>query len=136
MMWHDKYIGLPYKSLGRDTKGIDCYGLVYLIYKNELGISLPKMDLGYLNGLDTREVAPVFHDGLELFIKSGFVKEVNGFKPFDLLLFERNGYLSHIGTCISKDKFLHADLGSASCIERVKHRYWKNRLKGVYRYVN
>lgn len=35
------YIGVPYKDKGRDLKGCDCFGLVKLYYKNELGIIIP-----------------------------------------------------------------------------------------------
>lgn len=35
------YIGLHYEIGGRDKHGIDCYGLVCLIYKEVLGIDLP-----------------------------------------------------------------------------------------------
>lgn len=36
-----KYVGIPWKHLGRTWEGIDCYGLAQLIYKEELGITLP-----------------------------------------------------------------------------------------------
>lgn len=36
-----KYVGIPWKHLGRTSKGIDCYGLAQLIYKEELNIILP-----------------------------------------------------------------------------------------------
>lgn len=37
----DHYIGIPYKLGGRTTAGIDCYGLVKLVYERERGIVLP-----------------------------------------------------------------------------------------------
>ena len=36
-----KYVGIPWKHLGRNKNGIDCYGLAMLVYKEELNIKLP-----------------------------------------------------------------------------------------------
>ena len=38
--WWDSYVGLPFKRDGRDRTGIDCYVLIYLIYKEQLEIDL------------------------------------------------------------------------------------------------
>jgi cell wall-associated NlpC family hydrolase len=135
-MWAEKYIGLPYKSLGRSLRGVDCYGLVYLVYKHELNIDLPKIDIGYQNGLNSEEVAPVFEKGINSFLSDYTFKKVNDFKSFDLLLYRRSGYISHIAICLNDKQFLHADLGSRSCIENINHKYWVHRLVGVYRYAN
>lgn len=34
------YTGIPFKDKGRDFNGCDCYGLLMLYYKNELGIEI------------------------------------------------------------------------------------------------
>ena len=41
MAWINDYIGLPYKWGGREWDGLDCYGLVKLVYREEYGIILP-----------------------------------------------------------------------------------------------
>ena len=42
MHWMTPYIGLPYLTGGRNKKGLDCWGLMRLIYKEEKGIELPE----------------------------------------------------------------------------------------------
>lgn len=39
--WVQRYVGIPYRPCGRDHYGIDCYGLVCLVYREVLGIELP-----------------------------------------------------------------------------------------------
>ena len=41
LSWLNRYIGRPYKYGGRDLDGLDCYGLVKLIYKEQYNLSLP-----------------------------------------------------------------------------------------------
>jgi len=40
LAWINDYIGIPYVFGGRDWHGLDCYGLVKLIYQEEYGITL------------------------------------------------------------------------------------------------
>ncbi len=37
----ERYLAIPFKDKGRGFDGCDCWGLVWLIYKTELGIDLP-----------------------------------------------------------------------------------------------
>lgn len=39
--WLNKYVGIPYVNGGRDLSGVDCYGLIKLVYENEYGELLP-----------------------------------------------------------------------------------------------
>ena len=46
--WAEDWLGIPYESSGRSLKGLDCWGLVYCLYKNLFGIELPKIDKEYI----------------------------------------------------------------------------------------
>lgn len=38
MIWSDRFIGIPFEDHGRARAGCDCWGLVCLIYQEELAI--------------------------------------------------------------------------------------------------
>jgi cell wall-associated NlpC family hydrolase len=41
LSWLNRYIGKPYKYGGRDMEGMDCYGLLVLIFRERYSTNLP-----------------------------------------------------------------------------------------------
>jgi hypothetical protein len=51
--WQRLYIGVPFHRDGRDiVPGLDCWGLVYRVYFDVLGVELPKWDTVTAKHLD------------------------------------------------------------------------------------
>lgn len=127
-----KYIGIPYKNLGRDFSGCDCYGLVYLVYKTELGIVLPDYtELQYSKDWYKEE-----NHILENIDSKWSKVEETPYKIFDALIFYGIGFTTvanHIGIYIGDDKFLHVFSSSTSMISRLEK--FSNKLYGVMRYI-
>lgn len=123
----DKYIGLPYKDNGRDTTGIDCWGLARLYYSQELGIDLPSYSTEY-NGDTSENIKELISQHRESWIKVD-VPEVG-----DLVLFNIYGEPTHIGICIGDNKFLHSRDGKDSVIESLSSQQWDKRIAGFYKY--
>lgn len=126
--WWNDYITIPYKKMGRDKDGLDCWGLVRMIYKDQFNVELPSYVDQY-NADDT-------HDSLAELIaisKESWTKTDNPVIG-DVLLLRAEGSLSHVGVVISPTHFIHVIEDINVAIERYDQGKWKNRLEGAYRY--
>ena len=119
------YIGIPYLSNGRTHKGVDCWGLVYLIYSEILNINLPEITTEYTNGLDVTDTKDVFLKYEKIFKDQGDFRTVEKTEPYDLLLFKRSEYISHVAIVVDDAFFIHASVKSDSCMEQ-----WQGQRTG------
>lgn len=125
----EKYIDLPYKNLGRDFDGVDCYGLLWLIYKEERNIVLPDFtELMY----DQKWYRK--HNHIVDNISDEWSKVKEPFKRYDAIIFYgRYEVADHIGVYIGDNKFIHITENSTSMISRLDD-YWCKKIYGVIRY--
>lgn len=123
----EKYIGIPYAEKGRDETGLDCWGLVRLVYKNELNIDLPSFSAEYDTSDNERleELFAQYKEGWE----STDTAEVG-----DVVIFRIFGYESHIGVCVGDNKFLHVREARDSVIESLDNPKWSRRITGFFKY--
>lgn len=128
----EKYIGIPFKNGGRSLKGIDCYGLIWLIYKNELGIELPDfMDLCYTQGW--YKDSNIIEENID---SKKWIRVYPPFRKFDGLLFydtSNSDIASHIGMVVDNKKFIHITHRTKSMISVLDNR-WNKILYGGMRY--
>jgi len=127
-----KYIGIPYKNLGRDFGGCDCYGLLYLIYYKELGIELPDYtELQYSKSWYKKENHILDN------IDSKWIRvDDYNYSVFDALIFFGIGLTTianHIGMYIENGKFIHIFEGHTSMINKLEK--FNNKLYGAMRYI-
>jgi len=124
----DKYIGIPYKNKGRDFSGCDCFGLVKLIYQQELKKSLIPAD-NYSDSDNLLQVAPLIKQGVSLLCGD----EVDIPQFGDIVVFKLRGVPSHIGMYVESNKVIHIMRNTDSCIERLNSKRLKGRVDGFYR---
>ena len=126
-----KYIGLKFKHQGRGFDGVDCYGLLALMLKEEKGIEMPEFEYTlYWHGEGYNHIA----DNVYKFKNWGPVKEAS--RPFDVILFYSSAFsrdvVNHMGIFIGDDKFVHVSVLYNSRIDRL-NAYWSNRIYAVLR---
>lgn len=124
-----KYIGIPYEYRGRDFNGVDCFGLVYLVFREEFNVYLPDFtyeETWYKQGRNYIE------DNLG---KVSWYIVDPPYKKFDGLIFylASRKIANHIALYVGNNKILHVYEGEKVHIDRLDN-YWLSRLYKVVRY--
>lgn len=126
--WWNDYIGIPYAEKGRDKSGLDCWGLVRLVYKEQFNIDIPSFVTDYESD-DSSRIAELISIGKEHWSK--VVQPEVG----DVILLRISGLFMHVGVVISPNEFLHVREGRDSVIERFDSPMWRHRVEGFYKYT-
>lgn len=129
MSWVDKYVGLPFADLGRDVQGVDCYGLLRLIYRDELAIELPSYVGSYVCSDEQAEVAKLLGEAA---VEGPWCRNTDAPRPFDVLLFRQGRFNSHLGIAVTHGHMIHVQGEDQAKIERFKDPRWNSRLNGCY----
>jgi len=118
-------IGIPYEKHGRTTKGLDCYGLVHLVY-GRLGKELPNFPEDYTELLN-------IHNAIEE-NKSKFI-ELEKPEPYCIVTFSiYPPYVTHIGVVLDDCKrFIHIMEKRNVTIEKLDK--WQKRIRGFYKWT-
>ncbi len=101
-------VGTPYRWGGNTpTSGFDCSGLVDYIYRTAAGISLPRTSHD-MASMDARKVRRMTQ------LASG-----------DLVFFDIDGSISHVGVYVGKGRFVHApNSGGTVRLDDIDGPYW------------
>ncbi len=113
------YLGIRYRFGGTSPEtGLDCSGLVLNVFRNAVGLDLPRT---------AREMATV-----------GDKIGRQELKPGDLVFFNTmRRTFSHVGIYLGEGKFVHApSSGGKVRVESMSTRYWAQRFNGARRIVD
>jgi|SRR5579871_1740768 len=127
-----RYIGIPYKYLGRDHSGCDCYGTVYLILREQFGLDVPSYTENRSPKENRIESASIINGE----IKTCWRKVDPGAEsPGDVVLFRLHNLPLHCGVVMGDGRFIHNLAGCNSVVESYVNIKWASRVLGFYRYA-
>jgi len=126
-----KYIGIPFKSCGRDYSGLDCWGLLRLIYREMRGIQLSSYTNEYVDARFYDKVSDVVNAHIPewLLIERGMER------PYDAVILRLRGLPIHIGMVVKPGLMIHVLAKVNTCLERYNTPMWDKRIRGFYRYA-
>lgn len=124
------YLGLPQADHGRGRDGVDCWGLVHLVFAQELGIALPSYAGGYADTGELAEIAALVEAGRS----AGPWRPVDRPRAYDVHLFRIGRWRAHVGLAVDARRMLHIHGRAASCIVPLTHPLWASRHEGTYRH--
>jgi hypothetical protein len=131
--WARQYIGIPFTMNGRERRdGLDCWGLVRLVYAERLGIILPSHTDGYQGVDDSEGLRRVLVHETQI-RRAWSRREVDDIQIGDVVQLDLSKR-PHVGVMVSRGQMLHAFEGSDSCIERLDAPLWERRVRGFWRY--
>ncbi len=129
-MWWNEYIKTPFKEKGRGHDGCDCWGLVKLIYKEQLGIELPGYEEVYETTNDREILAATIKNE-----RDSRWMHPDKPQPFDVIILNMAGMPMHVGIVTHKGHMIHCakDVGTAH--EKFNQLRWKNKVIGFARHA-
>jgi cell wall-associated NlpC family hydrolase len=121
---------IPFLAHGRSYEGLDCWGLVWLAYKECKGIILRS---------GTEEYQPK-----DIYDFDKISRLISKYKPEwtpvekgragDVILLRLTGRPIHVGLVLANGRMLHIEKGINVCVERYSSPVWKDRIVGIYRH--
>lgn len=129
--WPRGYLGIPHTKGGRTTDGLDCYGLIVVVYADLLGISLDAREHEHW-GRGKDRVAASFAAGPGGGYRIIEAHQPHILKPLDTLILSLGGRPLHCGINVNGREFLHVS-GDSVVLARLFDPKWQLRLRRIYR---
>ncbi|MGR3376064.1 C40 family peptidase [Salipiger abyssi] len=125
-----RFVGIPHADLGRDRSGADCWGLLRLVYAEDLGIALPGFAERYATCADHAGIAALIAEEA----RAGPWHPVTEIRPYDLLRFRVGRHDRHVAVAVDRWRMLHTHARSHAVIVRQSDPEWRDRFTGAFRH--
>ena len=130
----NRALNVPFEEKGRSYDGWDCWGLIYVAYRDVYEIELPTHTGGYNSTRRREELRDLIMQK-----KDESWKLSDPHQPGDVAIVRMMGRDCHVGLMLSNWDMLHVQEDVSVCIEPINRPPWKDKVydkvEGIYRYV-
>ncbi|MEY5097598.1 MAG: hypothetical protein RJA36_317 [Pseudomonadota bacterium] len=132
--WASDYVGLPFVDGGRDRTGVDCWGLVRLVFWERL--KMPLDDFAAIKATDIRGVARAIVSSID---SREWLPVIRGAEQeFDVVVMRGHaggvGVPAHVGIVAPFATVLHVEHGIDAVAPKLTSHTVKDRICGIYRH--
>lgn len=131
-MWWNQYVGLPYKDAGRERSGLDCAGLVCLVYREQYGLDVDVFFDTYLSS-DLKASEEMLKEARKDW------HQVDKPQEGDVVLLQMLGIACHVGVVVDvqeepfRASVLNVRRSCNTVIESLQSPYWTPRIDSYWR---
>lgn len=129
--WVSNYLDLPFAEKGRTRAGLDCYGLVRLVFAEQRGVSLPSYAEDYATTTDAEEITALCRGEVAA---SWIEVPREEARLFDVAILRILGEPIHFALVLDPPHFLHTMRDNWSHTQRWDALIWEKRLQRVVRW--
>ena len=122
----EKYIEIPFVNGGRDFSGCDCFGLISLIYANELGIKL------FDYKISCEEASRISGEMERQKVSWEALEEAKAPCILTVRMDADPSFTNHIGFVFKPGCFIHTTKTMGVSINRYDSHLWKRKISGFY----
>lgn len=123
-----KAIDVPFLECGRDWDGWDCWGLVFVAYRELFDATISTLSDDYVPGVSFAELNAVVDTEKQQWIET--TKPMVG----DVSLFSVSRFQSHVALVIDRGQMIHSRRGIGTVCERLDTIGWAKRHAGYFRH--
>lgn len=122
---------LPYVVGGRSRDGVDCWGLVVILYKEIYDQDVPEYPHVLMPNLDDSRRAS--REMLLELNRQTLFHQVDKPQAGDVILLNVLGDPLHIGVILGDNTMIHTGRSHGVVIENYMETKWKSKIAGIYR---
>lgn len=125
----EKFVGIPYVAHGRSYEGADCWGLLFLYYRDALGTPIPSYSAEmHDRNFHRRDIGPLMDSEIEK-----LWMQVDDPQPGDGILLRAGRFNSHVGVFLGSGRILHSEGPEQSVVARLDDIRLRSRVTGFFR---